>query len=312
MYKFNPFTGKFDNVNHVAKLVEVEDSAARLALTSAQVNVGDIVREVGVPAVLGTVIVTGAGTTAANATYTESGTDNGKPVYTAPNGYYFSFVSGYWELFDDANMSLYYDSNYEDPGSPADVGAWAEITGTAPLPTVTQGVTPVPAVPAGETYVAVDTAELDNAAGWQSFSGLPPFQITNSANTSLGSGSWVLIPFGDQVLGEAGEFVDNGWKPSVAGSYLVVLNAGLQAPKNGSRIIVSIKGTDSGDYIEIETQIPGADVAYGSIQGVLQVHVTQEQIDADVVWQGFAYSSITGTSVRGFPSLTFMQVKQLL
>ena len=50
MYKFNPFTGKFDNVNHVAKLVEVEDSAARLALTSAQVNVGDIVREVGVPA----------------------------------------------------------------------------------------------------------------------------------------------------------------------------------------------------------------------------------------------------------------------
>jgi len=46
MLVYNPFTGGFDQRGGAgAKLVPVANTAARLALTSAQVNVGDIVQQ---------------------------------------------------------------------------------------------------------------------------------------------------------------------------------------------------------------------------------------------------------------------------
>jgi hypothetical protein len=158
-----------------AKLVEVTGSVARLALTASQVNVGDLVKEVGQ---LGTIVVAGAGTAVVNGTYIEDGTEGGYKKFVKAGGLKITKPEAEtpWVIEDDANV-YYYDVYAEDSQSPADVVSWDVDAGDSPAPTVTQGIA---SIAAGGTYVVLDVAELDNAAGWEAL-----FTASNFADTNL-------------------------------------------------------------------------------------------------------------------------------
>jgi hypothetical protein len=88
-------------------------------------------------------LVAGAGTAAANGTYTPRGTNAGKSYYNLvgqPDD--FSSSSIYWDgtqwniTFSDASTG--YSSDPVDFPNPWDAIAWLTIDGAEPVPTVTQ------------------------------------------------------------------------------------------------------------------------------------------------------------------------------
>ena len=91
------------------------------------------------------IIVSGAGTSAVNGTYTESGTYGGRPKYVnnANSDIVIEWYGGEWII---ANMSTqvtyYYSSN--DVATPDLCTKWKVEDGEPPVPTVTKGVTGVP------------------------------------------------------------------------------------------------------------------------------------------------------------------------
>lgn len=149
------------------KLVEVSGTAARLALTGTSVNVGDLVKEIGQAEQAATFIVSGGAGTAANGTYTESGTENGRPKYVFGD-YRIAFLGGYgWRLY--YLTTPYYDEEYgPDDNTPATVFGWIDTPdGSYPAPAVTAGLPYVAGITAtNDIYMVIDTAELDNSAGW--------------------------------------------------------------------------------------------------------------------------------------------------
>lgn len=92
------------------------------------------------------VVVSGAGTSAANGTYTYRGQSGGKAYYNLVgqptsatlNAIAWDADSAHWTINDSGGTSLYDDVNEVDVSFPWDAGiAWEEITGDSPAPTVT-------------------------------------------------------------------------------------------------------------------------------------------------------------------------------
>lgn len=79
-------------------------------------------------------IVAGAGTTAVNGTYVESGTLDGKPYYT------YSTYTLMWLADDEAwvivaTIGLY--GSYDNVATPDLCTTWFKVNGSLPVPTVT-------------------------------------------------------------------------------------------------------------------------------------------------------------------------------
>ena len=87
-------------------------------------------------------IVAGAGTTAVNGTYAQSGTNDGKPKYVKDSFIWSWFSSGVWlllvEPFD------YYYRSFDDVATPDLVTEWIAVDGEDPVPTVTAASSGVP------------------------------------------------------------------------------------------------------------------------------------------------------------------------
>lgn len=205
--RFNPLSGRLDLVNHTVKVIDVVDDDARFALTPAQVNVGDIVREVGAPAVEGEIIVADAGTEEADGTYGETSPANGKRTFSqnGANEYRFAFSGTRWELLLNADDSVvYYDQDDLDVDLPSDVVNWLADTGDTPVPSVTLGIAPVDAIAAGYNYIVVDTAQLANSNGWLGIT--QPAQLVGNAVISastqpFNTGGWTEVIFDSVVAG---------------------------------------------------------------------------------------------------------------
>lgn len=95
---------------------------------------------------LASVIVSGAGTGAADGTYTERGTENDRPYYNLvgePDSPLASAVSWNGELWGiwAANTTPYYTNDYEDVAFPWQSAGFTngEGSGDLPNPTVTEG-----------------------------------------------------------------------------------------------------------------------------------------------------------------------------
>ncbi len=183
-----------------AKLIEVVDSIARKALTSAQVNVGDIVREIGQTPIF---TVSGAGSSVANGEYLPflvegEDVDGSKPTYSKADFscyIFFSLYSGSWVISPDADSgaSLYFDSNY---GQTLADAAWDQSDGDSPAPTfaVTR-----PEIDPGGTYIVLDVTELSSDDGWQALNAQKSFAQLNwdyvGGETVFG-GAWAeLVSF---------------------------------------------------------------------------------------------------------------------
>lgn len=84
------------------------------------------------------VLVSGAGTSACNGTYTGSGSGQ-EAVYTGPSGYYIQYDGmGAWVLWDDAWNALYVD-DWMGNTNPWDAASWqVYMFGDAPAPTVAE------------------------------------------------------------------------------------------------------------------------------------------------------------------------------
>lgn len=75
----------------------------------------------------GSITVSGAAIANANGKYAESGTWNGKKMYTAENGYYILY-GGPWELYTDSDFAIYYNTSTSNTPN---VGTWLTVpTGT--------------------------------------------------------------------------------------------------------------------------------------------------------------------------------------
>jgi hypothetical protein len=91
----------------------------------------------------GSIQVTGAGTAAANGTYTLTGTSNGKNYYNKSGT--TTFVSsvwwdgGAWGIYNSIGQDLYYSSGADDVATPDLVPTWGlgSAPGSNPVPTVT-------------------------------------------------------------------------------------------------------------------------------------------------------------------------------
>ena len=92
-------------------------------------------------------LVAGAGTGAANGTYTYRGTRNGKPFYNLtgqPNNdnvsaiYWDTDGDGQW-FINDSGASLLYASDITLAAFPWDSASWSAFGGSEPVPTVTEG-----------------------------------------------------------------------------------------------------------------------------------------------------------------------------
>lgn len=84
------------------------------------------------------VLVSGAGTSACNGTYTGSGSGQ-EAVYTGPSGYYIQYDGmGAWVLWDEAWNALYVD-DWMGNTNPWDAASWqVYMTGESPAPTVAE------------------------------------------------------------------------------------------------------------------------------------------------------------------------------
>lgn len=101
-----------------------------------------------VDAVTGTMVVSGAGTSAANGTWTYAGELYGKPYYALGENMLFWYgAGGYWVL-----ASSYYST--DDVATPDLVTTWTVSAGSLPLPTVTSATVPI------LTEVAAFTVEM--------------------------------------------------------------------------------------------------------------------------------------------------------
>ena len=84
------------------------------------------------------IIVSGAGTSAVNGTYTESGTFGGRPKYVYDN-YVLVWSSG-WVIGTSDYVTAYYVSN-DNVATPDLCTTWEVFDGEPPVPTVTKEVT---------------------------------------------------------------------------------------------------------------------------------------------------------------------------
>jgi len=87
------------------------------------------------------VIVSGAGTSVANADYVYSGTSVSKNYYNIDgqandiDAYAIAWNGTYWNIFDSVGAVLYRSA--ETVTTPDEVVMWSAVTGSAPVPTVT-------------------------------------------------------------------------------------------------------------------------------------------------------------------------------
>ena len=90
------------------------------------------------------IIVSGAGTSAVNGTYTESGTYEGRPKYVYDN--YVLMWNGLeiaWVILHSDGYPTYYYSS-DDVATPDLCTTWEANSGEPPVPTVTKEVTGIP------------------------------------------------------------------------------------------------------------------------------------------------------------------------
>lgn len=145
------------------KLVEVADATARKALTSGQVKVGDMVKEVGTPAVLETVIVSDAEYSEFNGTYTEDGMSGGEKKYSKGSKSIHHGGGGNWYI-SDSGTNVYQSTS-------GLTGPWTPLYGGTP-PTVTEGLPSLPEVAGtNKIYTVLDVANLANDSGWLELTG---------------------------------------------------------------------------------------------------------------------------------------------
>jgi hypothetical protein len=88
----------------------------------------------------GNILVSGAGTTAANGTYEPDGMNEGRPEYTKGN-YRIFWNTFEWKIGDDS-LFYYASSVPASPATPDLVTEWAAGDGEFPLPTVTAVISP--------------------------------------------------------------------------------------------------------------------------------------------------------------------------
>ncbi len=85
---------------------------------------------------MASMIVSGAGTSTANETYVENGTQNGKPYYE-----YFDQAIQWngiaWQITGSSGTITWYEST-EDVATPNLVSSWDIVDGSAPAPTVSE------------------------------------------------------------------------------------------------------------------------------------------------------------------------------
>ena len=84
-------------------------------------------------------IVAGAGNSAVNGTYVESGTLNGKPLYIKNSTYGIAWTGAVWTIYGDGDTGWReYVSEYPaDFATPDLVTTWFSNASPAPVPTVT-------------------------------------------------------------------------------------------------------------------------------------------------------------------------------
>lgn len=213
------------------KLVEVPDSAARLALTASQVNVGDIVREVGQDTII-TIECVGD----------VAGSLQWQAIAINGSEYYFA-DGGDIDIVEDASavdVATALTAFLVGLGLSADRdGDFITVVGEASLSIVDAyeslgfDITEVQTgIAPGGTFVAVDVASLSTEEGWQKYGGTPPIIIrtgflADDGDTSytLSAGTWTKIIFDDIISGA--EYID--------------LENGLMTPPKGYGV-VSIYG----------------------------------------------------------------------
>ena len=88
------------------------------------------------------IIVSGAGTSAVNGTYTESGTYGGRPKYVYDN--YVLVWSYEWVIVTSDYVTAYYYFSEDDVATPDLCTTWKVDEGKKPVPTVTKEVTGIP------------------------------------------------------------------------------------------------------------------------------------------------------------------------
>jgi hypothetical protein len=93
----------------------------------------------------GNMIVSGAGTAAANGTYLLDGTQGGKPKYTKQGDAttFIQWTDPIWELLSNFNRQYF---AFVDTATPDLASTWEVLEGAAPAPTVTAEMVPGPPV----------------------------------------------------------------------------------------------------------------------------------------------------------------------
>ena len=92
-------------------------------------------------------IVAGAGNTAVNGTYIETGTYNDKPHYIKNSTYGIAWTGALWTIYGDGDVGWreYVSETFVDFATPDLVTTWFANGSPAPVPTVT-------AAPSGTTH----------------------------------------------------------------------------------------------------------------------------------------------------------------
>jgi hypothetical protein len=129
------------------------------------------------------VVVSGAGTTTSNGTYTRA--SGGFDQFTGPNGNYIYWDEGTWRIYDETDGSdTYTIASYSFSG------VWVEQNGSSPVPTSSTSTTPT-----GNTSV---TAWADQSASGRNAvnnNGLPVYNLVGGKSfLSFGSYIDMLVP----------------------------------------------------------------------------------------------------------------------
>jgi hypothetical protein len=119
-------------VNGGAIMVNRSDTSAEVP--RMEVDVNNISRASTQMVQFSRVIVSGAGTAAANGTYLPAYVQNGKMSYAKSGGYSVIFDGDVWSI--ETSTSVLYSNN--SPAAPWS-GTWIVSSGTAPAPTVSEG-----------------------------------------------------------------------------------------------------------------------------------------------------------------------------
>lgn len=202
-----------------AKLVDVVDRAARLALTSSQVNVGDIVREVG-EVVENSITVTGAGDPDADGVYIPEGTENGRTKWRNQTNTQVKLVwagSNYWLFYnDDTASAMYSDSDELDVSSPLDVVNWGALDSGSPVPVLSETGTPP-----GGTYSVTDVANLASELGYVNLTSEILCLVYLSEGPELALASHTFLPFDTPIVnyGDCFNIVESEFTAPANGTY---------------------------------------------------------------------------------------------